>query len=413
MSESNLATGRSLSPEIWRLAASSWLILCVVSLLFEKHLAKDLLHLSVFGYCLLLCRDRKPIPGNLRTFALLGLLFALTALVSELLSPLSQSFSRLEPAAKYLLIIPFVLLIQLARTNVLKIKQILLTALGFAFCIACYDFISHNDRDLSFHGQINKFGNLSILTGMLVFLLQDKTSRLGMVVAAGALSAGIFICSVAGARIGLLSFLVAFPVMLLFLRTEISVRRMTISVGFMILALSALFLQPDVVMKERMTKGVDVVFAYFAGDELAKRESAGIRLEIWQSAVRAWLDRPVVGVGSDGFQAWMLEEKDQGLIHELAATYNNAHNEYLGQLATNGILGLTILLALMVWLGRQYTPHLGSDNADRRRVAQAGIIMLIMYGGFSLTETFFSSHLGAGYFILVNCFLLGSIEEKT
>ena len=102
----------------------------------------------------------------------------------------------------------------------------------------------------------------------------------------------------------------------------------------------------------------------------------------------------------------MKEEENRGVIGNIAARYKHAHNEYLGQLATNGIVGLSILLGMIIYLWKQYSRYLHSASRESVHIAQAGIITLVLYSGFSLTESFFTSQLGAGYFVLVNCYLL-------
>jgi len=62
------------------------------------------------------------------------------------------------------------------------------------------------------------------------------------------------------------------------------------------------------------------------------------RVTQWESALDAWRDEPVLGIGAGGYEAYWLEHR------ELASKIRDAHSLYLEVLAELGPLGLALLL---------------------------------------------------------------------
>jgi putative inorganic carbon (hco3(-)) transporter len=105
------------------------------------------------------------------------------------------------------------------------------------------------------------------------------------------------------------------------------------------------------------------------------------RLNRWSCALRMWEDKPVLGWGPG---TYMFKYAPYQLSRELTiistnfGTNGNAHSEYLGPLAEQGLPGLLIVIVLLF-----YTTHLGYklyyQLADKRdRILCAGIFLGIM-----------------------------------
>jgi putative inorganic carbon (hco3(-)) transporter len=76
------------------------------------------------------------------------------------------------------------------------------------------------------------------------------------------------------------------------------------------------------------------------------------RLNRWSCAIRMWEDKPVLGWGPG---TYMFKYAPYQLSHQLTiistnfGTNGNAHSEYLGPLAEQGVLGLVIVLVLLFY----------------------------------------------------------------
>lgn len=75
------------------------------------------------------------------------------------------------------------------------------------------------------------------------------------------------------------------------------------------------------------------------------------RINRWNSALRMFMDRPLVGFGPGTYMfqyAPYQASEDRTIISTNFGVQGNAHSEYLGPLAEQGILGLLLMLALVV-----------------------------------------------------------------
>lgn len=83
-------------------------------------------------------------------------------------------------------------------------------------------------------------------------------------------------------------------------------------------------------------------------------DSGKIRLLVWEGAINAWKQHPIIGTGVETFAFAYYKYKPVGhnLTSEWDYLYNKAHNEYLNYLTTTGIVGLGSYLAfigLFLW----------------------------------------------------------------
>jgi O-antigen ligase len=81
------------------------------------------------------------------------------------------------------------------------------------------------------------------------------------------------------------------------------------------------------------------------------------RINRWNSALRMWHERPVVGFGPGTYQfqyAPYQNPYEKTIISTNAGDVGNAHSEYLGPLAEQGLPGMLLVLVLfglIVWTG--------------------------------------------------------------
>ena len=94
----------------------------------------------------------------------------------------------------------------------------------------------------------------------------------------------------------------------------------------------------------------------FAGAEQGARDtSIGTRLALWRGAWQIFTERPVLGVGIDGYPAVMRH-----LYPDWRVPMTNPHNYYLYLAASYGLLGLTLFGWLLWALVRRAWPHRAS-----------------------------------------------------
>jgi O-antigen ligase len=133
-----------------------------------------------------------------------------------------------------------------------------------------------------------------------------------------------------------------------------------------------------------------VAFAYeFFGDKLAVGDES--RIELWQMAIRAFKENPVLGVGPGQFVDY---------THETGMNNSKlgAHNTYLQILAEGGILGsIPILALLIVILRRSYL--MAKRSLDPVQVAiWVGLLAAIIHN--AMDSLFWTQHFQVLFWLL-------------
>jgi O-antigen ligase len=177
---------------------------------------------------------------------------------------------------------------------------------------------------------------------------------------------------------------------------------------------AALYFVPSTEMQARTQKGVDEVLAWYNGGE--KFTSVGIRLELWKGAGMVIAEHPLVGVDPSTAktltEAWVKE----GRLSNVIVGALHLHNDALQALASGGVFGL---LALMGILGAPFAffvrhARLANERGHTPNVAAlAGMLVVIGYIGFGLTEMMFWSSKACYFYALMVFILMGlSLNQK-
>lgn len=103
------------------------------------------------------------------------------------------------------------------------------------------------------------------------------------------------------------------------------------------------------------------------------------RLNRWSCAIRMWQDKPVFGWGPGTYMfkyAPYQLSRDRTIISTNFGTNGNAHSEYLGPLAEQGLPGMLIVLAILI-----YTTYLGYKVVYSVKEAEMKVIAICIFLG--------------------------------
>ncbi|MDX1454539.1 MAG: O-antigen ligase family protein [Gammaproteobacteria bacterium] len=132
--------------------------------------------------------------------------------------------------------------------------------------------------------------------------------------------------------------------------------------------------------------------------------SVGLRLQLWRSAIEAFLARPLLGLGPGGLRESWSRAIAAGEISARVGEFDHAHGEILTVAAERGIPGLLSLLAVyaapfwLFWRRR--------DAYGRAGMAFIGVIFIS-----GLTETIFNHSLGITYYSMMVLILATAPRE--
>jgi O-antigen ligase len=210
--------------------------------------------------------------------------------------------------------------------------------------------------------------------GMLVlsfyFPRVSGTRRKGLVLF---LMAVFFLSLAAGkGRIGYLAFAVLSPLIIYNIFGRI---RMATIAAISALIIVALALSPTV--RDRAAQAYEDIESYRSLDP---NTSIGLRLVMWNAAVKVFLDSPVIGAGTGGYKSAMKNYEHKNL-HPAYRNFSHPHNSFLYMAASYGIVGVAALVWLLALLFR---------NGWRCRNSALGFSMLafaLVLTTGSLTDT--------------------------
>ena len=107
------------------------------------------------------------------------------------------------------------------------------------------------------------------------------------------------------------------------------------------------------------------------------------RINRWNSAFRMWKQRPFLGWGPGTYQfnyAPFQKSSEMTIISTNAGDMGNAHSEYIGPLAEEGVPGMAIMIILVITIIYTGTMiYSRSENLHSRKLALAILIGLLTY----------------------------------
>ncbi|HEV2620827.1 MAG TPA: O-antigen ligase family protein [Frateuria sp.] len=141
--------------------------------------------------------------------------------------------------------------------------------------------------------------------------------------------------------------------------------------------------------------------------------SVGQRLEMWRTALRAFAEHPLAGIGIGRFDKYVQQEIAAGRADPSIARYNQPHNEYLRALATGGVPQLLALLAVfglpLAWFGRR----LRDPDATVAATASAGLAIVVLYLLCALGESVFYRVMSQSFFFFLVLGLAVRVGQRT
>ncbi|MCK9218999.1 MAG: O-antigen ligase family protein [Bacteroidales bacterium] len=107
------------------------------------------------------------------------------------------------------------------------------------------------------------------------------------------------------------------------------------------------------------------------------------RINRWQSAIRMFQDRPVFGYGPGTYQfeyAPFQRSEEKTLISTNAGDKGNAHSEYIGPLAEQGLIGMLLVFALVItFIITAMRVYRRSEDGEVRGISLSLMLALMTY----------------------------------
>lgn len=279
-----------------------------------------------------------------------------------------------------------------------------LTAVGLGLVCLVQHYGLGIDRAYGLNGgQSSAIECATVLLGLaLLALVQFLRARPGSGrwwLHAAAMVFGMYGALLTQSRGPLLAFVPAFLLLLLLHARRSGRWRWSLALGAMVCVGGALAtVSLHGAMLGRFTTIQQEVAGFDQGDPDG---SVGERLEMWRTALHAFAEHPLAGVGIDQYANYAQAQIAAGRSDPAIAPFNQPHNEYLRALATGGVPQLLALLAVfalpLAWFGRR----LRDPDEAVAATAGAGLAIVLLYLLCALGESVFYRVMSQSFFFFL------------
>lgn len=180
--------------------------------------------------------------------------------------------------------------------------------------------------------------------------------------------------------------------------------RMSVLVALLIALIGICVVSHEV--RERLFSVWSDIVQYSRGH---KDTSTGIRLQLYEVALRLTWQYPVFGAGPNGFAHAMPMLQRSGVITPTAALYGHGetHNQLLAYTANYGFVGGLAGIAIHLFPGWFFARRLAAPANPVRRTALLGLTFVVSFFIFGLTVETFDLKMVASYYSAVVAILVG------
>lgn len=354
---------------------------------------------TVFLLCsplLLLLKQQHPLPFGLKLFIASCCAMFIYSLLVFFQFPISDiSYSTMRGLSFYLLAAGAVLLLWKMSPSKkgLFLLTLACTLLSLYPVAREYILFGESQRgNTSAHPIF--WGNIALTTGLIAFLLSKGKNvdikgiqLMGWLALAFSALASLWSLT----RGGWLSIPIAmamFYIMGIINKKHIALLVLSVMIAF--------------AFSDKLQERVLSTFHYF-NHGFSLDGSTTLRIKMWDISIDAFEKSPLIGSGLDGYSQQNMKEKDSGKINFY---FEHAHNEFFEILASRGLFGMAVFLLMIGGLAATYYKHRHSIYA------KAGLIALMQYLIYSLSETFFTTKFTIMYFVILHSLLLVAMYKE-
>lgn len=392
------------------------------ALVFEKYVAKSYVHVVLlmgFGFMVYWNYKKTLFSSNEETLIRYGLAIFMMVLMGffQQMDGLTRFDVAIDSYIKVLFPLALLPLFYWIKLDGFKfIILSLFLACTVAFGVAVVGLIQELPRGGGeLHGSAIIYGDLSMLFGLLsgVFAMYFhlNTQRLLSFLFVALCFMGVVASLLSGTKGGLIALL-SLPILVYSLLAKPRTKIIFILLVVLLIAvISLLFSVTDSIIKQRLILAWQEIGQILNGD--FQGASLGYRIQIWIAAIYAFMANPVFGIGAGEFYAFKSELVQAGLISVNIERFKHAHNEYLTVLSNFGLVGVLVYILFFKWLISVFYKATQNPHLKTKYLGFSGLVMIMCYFDFSLSESFLSSQLGASAFFFITTLFIYTLHTVT
>lgn len=384
-------------------------------MVYEKYFARTYIHLVLlvgFGFAIYNNQKQAIFSKEEEKLIQFGFMIFALALIGFLQQTpnLTRFDAVIDNYLKALLPIALIPMFYFIKLNGLKL---LINALVLASLVALALFFYGEYQNMprgagSVHGSAIIFGDLAmlfaLLSGLFAFYFY-KTKKYALAVILGLSCLVSLLSSFASGTKGGLIALLSLPFVVAPIIQDRKARLVFLSIIFSLFVVAIIMISStENLLKERIILAWAEILQILNGN--LDGPSLGLRVQIWAVAWKAFLSNPIFGIGIGEFYAFKLDLINLGVASKDIESFKHAHSEYFTILSSMGLVGIALYIWFFKWLLGYFYKCAISDLYEVKFLGIAGLITLMCYVDFSLSESFLSSHLGGATFFFIVSLLI-------
>lgn len=281
-------------------------------------------------------------------------------------------------------------------------------------CLSLYlKLISGSGRVSGTMSNAIQYGNLSLLIGFMCmpgffWALNKKSNKEAWVLM---MAAGFILGTTAsilsGSRGGWIGAPIIVLITLMTFRKQLSWKYTSLLLVITVTSLTAAYQMPETGLKHRIKLIPKDIALYQDG---ITTTSIGTRLELWKAAILLSKEKPILGWGEPEYLKQITLLKDENKINP--AIVSDPHNMYLSILVFRGALGLISLLFLYISTLYIFN-RIRTQNKDSFYLSTAGLILVLSYIDFGLTQTTLKFNSSVTFFAFSLILIYSSIKSQS
>ncbi|HGO5855204.1 TPA: O-antigen ligase family protein, partial [Mannheimia haemolytica] len=221
-------------------------------------------------------------------------------------------------------------------------------------------------------------GNISMILGLFSIVIgcywftQSKI-KIGLFSISCA-AFGLLASILTGARGGWIAFPFCFLLILIFNLQHIN-KKVIIFISLLLSVALAIFIaRPEFGIQQRYNEAKSDIIGYF--EQGNKNSSLGARFDMWENAIAAITEKPILGHGGIGYDDFREKQMKANQMAE-TTTFNSLHNQYLEAFVKRGIIGFISLISIMVIPLIIFSRRLKNHDNRLKCISILGIIHII------------------------------------
>ncbi len=262
------------------------------------------------------------------------------------------------------------------------------------------------------------FGNLSLIMGcmsMAGFGWFKQQKGFQVVLPVLSLSSGVLTSVLSVSRGGWVAVPFLIAVFFWYIYSHFTYKQKFVIAVMILSIIGTLYMIPSTKVSHHIGRTIDNIQQYSESEIKSRKRatSVGTRFEMWQAAWKIYLDNPVSGVGWGHYQEQARKQVVQGLRNKVSASFDHPHSEYFMALASGGSIGFIILIQLFLipaWLFIKYIKK--GETADIRRLALAGLVLIVAYMAFGLSEPMLYRSRSVNFFAFYLAVFMAAISTE-